>query len=894
MKLISKLFAKPVPVAEPTLDERIAKLEDASPDFILGTALGGGDASLRLAAVRRLPDGEALRRIAGLVPRDAATPSMSAEFVAAAQSRCAELIDADAIDFDACLASAAERAPLFKIAALCRDQTRLPALLATVTAPAELAQLVLDGPSSRARQLAAERVTDMAAIKDLLRQVRGRDKNVYKILKQKSDARLAAERKAAEAAAETAGVCASLERHAGRPYDPQYLSTVDYLEQRWRALAPPPDPAVFARGEAAIDRCREIVAQHLRELARLAVQRADEEGAARAAREARGLAERTAQEAAAAAAVAETRRLEQEAAERAAESAARAARAAERERQQRQLSGLIRKAQTALAAGNTREAAGLRRAIDAHPLVKPAPAVGVDVAAPAVAAAGPMLAPQLAQPLRQLDLQLTELKQWKDFAVAPKRLALIETMENLIGSTEEPRALGERIRGLQHEWRTLSQGISSETPDEWERFHRASQAAYQPCLLYAEAQARLRRENLDKRTALLERVRAVEIAQGDAALDARTVTAVLREAPREWRSTFPVEREANAPVQAEFDAVLGRLHARLDSWYAQHIADKEALIERARQLQGEANGPEAVEAAKRLQALWKQTGPAPRDRDQVLWREFRALCDAVFQRREQAYAEHAVKLEAAQRAALGFCEAAEALGGRKPQERAETARKIAELRDAFAAVGELPRGESRDIQVRFSRALAAAESRILEARQRETEQALSDLFEAGKLVHAYEWAVASRSDATRCAELKEAAAAFIEAVPRWPGGGSAALTERLAEADGGGSSGVAAAECCIDAAARERALRLLCVRCEIEAGLATPDEDQSLRREYQVQRLMQGMGQGSAQHPEWIAVVLEWIRARAADPDVLEGLRARFWRCGAHWPTERVPVRRKA
>jgi hypothetical protein len=885
VKLIAKLFAKPAPAPEPTLEERIAKLADASPDFVLGTVLGGGEEVLRLAAVRRLPDGETLKKLAGLLPRDAMTPEDSAQLVAAAQTRCAELIDAGAMDFDACVVGAPERAPLYTIATLCRAESPLAALLATVAGPDELAQLVVDGPSTRVRQLAAERVTDLAAVKDLLRQVRGKDKNVYKILKQKSDAQLAEERKAAEISADVATTLASLERHAARPYDPLYLATVDHLEKRWRVLTPMAEPALLARGEAAIDRCRETVAEHLRELAELAVRRAAEEAAAMAAREAREAAQRTAREADAAAALAEARRLEREAAERAAEDAARAARAAERERQQRQLAGLIRKAQTALSAGNTRAAAGLRRAIDAHPLVKAEPAITADVATPAVGAAATTLAPQLAHPLRQLDLDLTELRQWKDFAVAPKRHALIEAMESLIGSSEEPRALGERIKGLQQEWRTLSQGISSETPEEWERFRRASQTAYQPCLAYAEAQAQLRRENLEKRMALLERVRVVEQTLDAAALDNRRLSAVLGEAPREWRSAFPVEREANAPVQAEFDAALGRMQARLDAWYAQHVAEKQALIERARQLQSEVNGADAVVAAKRLQALWKQTGPAPRDRDQAMWKEFRALCDAVFQRRELAYAEHAAKLEAARRAALDLCEAAEALAACPSIALAGTLKKMPELQDAFAAVGELPRGEARAIQARFSRACAAAESRIAETRLKAAEQSLSDLFEAGKRVHAYEWAVASHTDATLSAELKDAAVAFIETVPRWPTGGLAAIRERLAQADCGGSS---------SPAARERDFRLLCIRCEIEAGLATPAEDERLRQEYQVQRLMRGMGQGSMRRPEWLSVVLDWIRAAAAEPVVLEGLRARFWRCGTHWPADPAPVRRQA
>jgi hypothetical protein len=119
--------------------------------------------------------------------------------------------------------------------------------------------------------------------------------------------------------------------------------------------------------------------------------------------------------------------------------------------------------------------------------------------------------------------------------------------------------------------------------------------------------------------------------------------------------------------------------------------------------------------------------------------------------------------------------------------------------------------------------------------------------------------------------LKKAAEAFIAGVQRWPKGGLQAVKEALEQA--GSASGA-------DRAARETALKMLCVRCEIYSEMPTPPEDEPLRREYQVQRLMQGMGQGShTDEGDWDAMILEWIRIGAVSPAVHESLQSRFMQC---------------
>jgi len=85
-----------------------------------------------------------------------------------------------------------------------------------------------------------------------------------------------------------------------------------------------------------------------------------------------------------------------------------------------------------------------------------------------------------------------------------------------------------------------------------------------------------------------------------------------------------------------------------------------------------------------------------------------------------------------------------------------------------------------------------------------------------------------------------------------------------------------------DPAAREKALRILCIRCEIRGEAPTPAEDEPLRREYQVQRLLQGMGQGTqAGDADWEELMLEWIRTGPISPSVYQGLQERFTRCWA-------------
>ena len=720
-----------------------------------------------------------------------------------------------------------------------QEERELEAALAAGDA-ATISRLVVRGTSTKVRQQAAQAVEDPDQLRQLIKEVRGgNDKSVYKILTGKRDVLQAQAREAEALRAEINAAAAAIERHSHRSYDPVFTPTLEQFQIRWNAVAAQAEPDLQQKVQQAVDRAREVIAQHLRQIA---VAASRELAAANAAAEAQRLRELEDKTNAAAAA------------ERAAVlEAERKARAEKQEAEAmalRQIGGLIRKAHMALNDGSTGRAAGLRRAIEEK------------------LATTPPLPGHMTSQLQQLDKKLADLKDWKTFTVAPKRVELMEEMESLIDATIEPQALADRIKHLQEEWRTLSKGVGENLEADWQRFQEAAQKAYQPCKAYFEAQAQLRQENLQRREALLQRLSAFESGHDWERPDWRTVIVALRESKQEWRRHSPVERAAGRALQEKFDAVSSSLQGRLDGEYERNLQEKKALVQRAQRLVAAEDSRKAIDDVKVLQQQWKEVGLVPREEGQRLWEEFRQHCDAVFQKRQQEYADYNASLETNKAKAVAVCEELETIASSLGSILLEGAARIADLRVAFEGAGEFPRPEARSLQARFERAVERCEKAVERQKANDAERSWSDLLEAANRVRAYREAVARNAATAEQDTLKQAAEDYIAGVSQWPKGGQEALRKSLAKTDSS------------DFATHEVALRTLCIRAEILTELPTPEEDQSLRREYQVKRLMQSMGQGlTADDSQLDSMTLEWVGTGPTEEKTYRALLERFKRC---------------
>lgn len=708
---------------------------------------------------------------------------------------------------------------------------------------ATVGKWVVEGNSTRIRQMAARSITAPDQLHELIRATRhGKDKNVHRLLTATRDEQLAGIRRAQQLQADLAATAAAIEQHSRFPYGASYAAALEQLEARWVTLAPHAPPDLGREVTQHLQRAHAVVEHHQQALA------AEEErrqSAILAAAEVRHRRELEAQ-AAAAAAAEQARLLE------ATQQAEQARRVAD-EAKVRELIGLLRQAQAAIDHGATARAARLRATI-ANELQD-----------------APTLPAWFAHQLEQVDVRLAELQDWKTFSVVPKRAELVQRMQSLVGADIAPEELARRIRGLRDEWRTVNRGAGEEPASEGQQFQEAADRAYEPCREHFARQAELRRQNQARREALIERLAAFAAAQAGEHPDWRLIDQAIFEARREWRQYAPVDQAAVKPLQARFHALVDDLQARLDAECARNVQAKRELIARAAELGSLEDTRQAIEESKSLQRTWRAVGIVPRKYDSVLWDEFRRHCDAVFQRSSQQAAACAAALEANQARANELCETLERMAGLTGETLLSAAPQVDEMRTEFAAL-DLPRASARELRQRFAR----ASDRCTEALQRHRAAAVhrgwTDALAVASRVREYASATALGRPAADCEALRAAAASAIAGFAHAPKGTRHILEQQIAAVGAGTVSA--------DLAANETALRLLCIRAELIAGVATPPEDLELRREYQLRRLVESMGRGERVTPAALDdLVLEWIAVGPVEPAAHDALLARFERC---------------
>ena len=712
---------------------------------------------------------------------------------------------------------------------------------------AAIGKWVLAGSSTRVRQMAARSVTDPDQLRELIPATRhGKDKNVHRILTSRRDELLAEVRSTQQLQADLEESAAAIARHSERPYDPSYPTTLARLEARWVTLASQAKPDLQSEVAQHLQRAHEVVVQHGRALeAETERQRSATVAAAAAQRE------RELEAQAAAAAAAE--QAQQRDAERRAVREAEQAQLAADEARTHDILGLLRQARAALDHGGTARAARLRAAITEKLTEAPA------------------LPAWFARQLEQVDSRLTELQDWKTFRVVPKRAELVQQMQSLVGADIAPEELAQQIRRLRDEWRTLNRGAGEDPADELLQFQEAADRAYEPCREHFARQAELRKENQERREALIERLTIFAAEQAGEQPNWRAINQAIVESRREWRQHAPVDQAIVKPLQARFHALIDELQARLDAEYARNVQAKRDLIARTAELLNLEDTRKAIDEAKNLQRTWKSVGIVPWNLDNVLWDEFRKQCDAVFQRSSQEAAAYAITLEANQTLATGVCEELERISGLADESLLSAVPQLDELCAQFESL-DLPRASARALQQRFSLATDRCAEAVRRQRATAARRGWDDGFTAAAQLRKYALATVQGRSPTECETLRAAAASAIADLAHAPKAMRSILEQRLAA--------VAAGAVNPDLAANEAALRLLCIRAELISGTPTPPEEQELRRDYQMRRLVESMGRGESATPTALDdLALEWIAIGPVEPAVHDALLARFERC---------------
>ena len=470
--------------------------------------------------------------------------------------------------------------------------------------------------------------------------------------------------------------------------------------------------------------------------------------------------------------------------------------------------------------------------------------------------------------VEQLDEALGKLLDWKNFAVEPKQQQLIDEMQALTESQDNPEALASKIRRLQDQWKSLSKG--SQDQQLWEVFHKLAEQAYQPCKVYYELKSEIRRTNIEKRRTLVSQLNDYVSAQpweddGAKSIDWKLTEKLIGVAIKEWQSCAPTDREANKRVQKKFDRLLDNLRSKLAAHQKVNAERKQQLITQVDALLETSDKRAATEKVKHLQAQWQKVGVVPRKQEQKLWRLFRASCDAVFAQRQQQSVEFKAELNTHKAAAETLTQEVKTLTQLSGKALLDARARVTECKREFSAVGNLPKTAAVALNQHFHSAITAFDTAIGNQLTLAKAQLWENLFTASDMIRLSQIS----TDATESDNLLQQAKDFIDGVEQWPKNGRQGLDDKIALGRSSSSTDD-----------HQKALKLLCIRAEILVDQDTPAEDKALRMEYQVSRLQQGFGQNSSPNGVRIQdLILEWISSGPVATDIYKPLLERFNRC---------------
>lgn len=480
--------------------------------------------------------------------------------------------------------------------------------------------------------------------------------------------------------------------------------------------------------------------------------------------------------------------------------------------------------------------------------------------------------------------RIGELRGWRRWGAHQAREQLCVTTESLIGLEIDPPDLAKRIQKVREAWKDLDHHEGAAPKALWKRFNEACERAYAPCQAYFEAQNRERLQNFEKKQALCAQLEEFVAATNWEQPDWREADRLHRRSREQWYKLGPVNRSERKALDQRFQLILQQLEAHLSVERAHELQRRQQLVQQVQALSESPELRHAIDTAKRAQAEWHPTVQASPRQEQALWKEFRAVCDAVFARRELEQQAAATERQSNLAHRLALCAEVEALVGVDAAQLSEARARLETIQQAWHSAGLAPKADQRSLEQRFDAALeqfAQHERFLKRVSKREIFQ---QLHARSRLCARLERLLAlAPVDTGLLAQDRQT----WETLPPLPTTLSTAMQGRFNAALAALTEAPEQAPALI--AQLEQNLerkQIGCIQMEIVAGIESPPEFAQQRMEYQVARLSASLA-GSASKADHLhdprLLQEEWCLIGALPADVEAELDTRFLRALDAW-----------
>ncbi len=240
--------------------------------------------------------------------------------------------------------------------------------------------------------------------------------------------------------------------------------------------------------------------------------------------------------------------------------------------------------------------------------------------------------------LVKINIELRDLDFKKNLEM---KTLLCEAAEKL----QEKESIVEASRALQQlhdEWAEIGPVARELREELWNRFKAASTIINKKHQAYFDELHQKEQENLEKKQALLERLRAINISEITTTRMWDEKQAEVQAIQEEWRKIGFAPKKYNQTVYEEYRELTGNFFKARTAYFKEmrdnlntNMKAKRSLIDKVKDILASEDWQTATDAVIAAQKEWKTIGAVPRKYSEEMWQQFTTLCDEFFNRKRE-------------------------------------------------------------------------------------------------------------------------------------------------------------------------------------------------------------------------------------------------------------------
>ena len=199
-----------------------------------------------------------------------------------------------------------------------------------------------------------------------------------------------------------------------------------------------------------------------------------------------------------------------------------------------------------------------------------------------------------------------------------------------------------QLQILHDEWKEIGPVAREHRESIWDRFRAATTVVNKKHQHFFEDIKVGQKDNLTAKTTLCEEVEEIANREITDSNDWNKYSKEIEVIQKRWKGIGFASKKDNQKIYDRFRVACDKFYEKKREFYSQfkdqmqiNLDKKVELCEKAEALKDSTDWKKTTDQLISLQKQWKEIGPVPRKKSDLVWKRFRAACDLFFDNKEK-------------------------------------------------------------------------------------------------------------------------------------------------------------------------------------------------------------------------------------------------------------------